>query len=71
MNTCPLYTNKKVKKEFNDIVTALGGRALSDDEFRNMSARDSRTGIDRNAAVAAYKIWDLTNGNGITKAPNG
>jgi|WetSurMetagenome_2_1015567.scaffolds.fasta_scaffold02107_14 hypothetical protein len=71
MTSCPLYTNKKVKDEFNDIVKAFGGKPMSDDEFKDFDERDKRLDTDRQAVVAAYKIWDLTNGNGIERAPNG
>jgi hypothetical protein len=71
MRTCPLYTNKKVRDEINEIVTSLGGTPLTLEEFKDSSKRSTRTGIDRSAAVAAYKVWDYTQGNGILRAPNG
>jgi len=36
---CPYYKNKKVKDGFNEIVEALGGKPLTDEEFRSVDLR--------------------------------
>jgi hypothetical protein len=71
MTSCPAYTNKQVKDEFNEIIKAYGGQPMSNEEFKDQSKRDIRTGINRSAMIAAYKVWDLTQGNGIRRTPLG
>lgn len=68
---CPNYKNKQVFNEFNEIITALGGTAMSEEEFKDSALRNQRTGIEYQAMEAAYKIWDYNNGNAIDYAPNG
>lgn len=68
---CPYYKNNKVKEQFNEIITSLGGRPLTDEEFRSSDLRNQRQGIDYSSMESAYKIWHRNNGNPIDMAPNG
>lgn len=68
---CPQANNEQVRSQFNEVVTALGGRPLSIDEFKDKELRRQRTGVDAAAMDAAYDIWDQNQGNPIDKAPNG
>lgn len=68
---CPNITNKQVVKQFNEIVEALGGTALIEEEFKSSDLRSKRTGIEYAAMEATYKIWHMNNGNSIDYAPNG
>jgi len=60
---CPNYKNKEVFDGFNEIVEALGGAPLTEEEFRESALRNRRTGSDYSAMEAAYKIYHLNNGN--------
>lgn len=71
MNFCPLYTNKQVFDGFNELVESLGGRPLTEEEFRDVDLRNQRKGKDYAAMESAYKIYDMNNGNFIDFAPNG
>ena len=68
---CPLYTNPEVKKDFNEIIQALGGEPMSDSEFRNSELRKKRSGVDYQAMESAYKIWEQNNGNSIDLTKDG
>lgn len=68
---CPLYTNKEVFDEFNEIVEAFGGRAMTEEEFRSSELRNQREGRDLQAVNAAYTIWDMNGGYALDKAKNG
>jgi hypothetical protein len=37
---CPFYKNKEVFNGFNEIVEALGGRPLTEDEFKSAELRN-------------------------------
>ena len=68
---CPLYKNKEVFDEFNEIVEAFGGRAMTEEEFRSSELRNQREGQDLRAVNAAYTIYDMNGGYGLDKAKNG
>ena len=68
---CPNYKNKEVKDGFNEIIEALGGKPLTDEEFRSSELRNKRTGLDYSAMEAAYKVYHRNNGNMLDLAPNG
>jgi len=68
---CPLYINPEVKKDFNEIIQALGGEPMSDSEFRNSELRKKRSGVDYQAMESAYKIWEQNNGNSIDLTKDG
>jgi len=68
---CPNYKNKETNRQFNEIIEALGGRPLTDEEFRSSDLRNQRQGVDYSAMESAYKIWHRNNGNPIDAAPNG
>lgn len=68
---CPNYKDKTVFDGFNEIVEALGGKPLTEEEFRSSELRFQRTGLDYSAMEAAYSIYHLNNGNLINFAPNG
>lgn len=68
---CPNIHNKQVLDEFNQIIQALGGRAMTEEEFRSADLRAQRSGLDYSAMNMAYVMHDLNRGNSITQAPNG
>uniref|UniRef100_A0AAU8B7T5 Uncharacterized protein n=1 Tax=Dulem virus 42 TaxID=3145760 RepID=A0AAU8B7T5_9CAUD len=41
---CPNITNEQVVSEFNEIVKALGGEPLTQEEFRSSELRSKREG---------------------------
>lgn len=67
---CPVYTNPTVRSQFNEIVEALGGMPMTEEEFRDSALRNQRTGSNYAAMEAAYRIWNLNNGNPIDCTPN-
>lgn len=68
---CPYYPNKEVKDNFNEIIVALGGKAMTDEEFRDVELRKQRTGRDLSAMNYAYKAWDLNKGQPMDLTPEG
>lgn len=70
-NFCPYYKDKEVFEQFNQIITALGGKPMSKEEFKSRELRNQRSGLDYSAMEAAYKMWELNNGHSYDKAPNG
>lgn len=68
---CPNISLKEVKDGFNEMVEALGGRPLTDEEFKSSELRNQRTGQDYSAMEAAYRTYHRNNGNMLDKAPNG
>lgn len=68
---CPFYKNKEVFNGFNEIVEALGGRPLTEDEFKSAELRNQRSGLDFAAMEAAYTLYHRNNGNFLDLAPNG
>lgn len=70
-NFCPYYKDKEVFKQFNQIITALGGKPMSEEEFKSRELRNQRSGLDYSAMEAAYRMWELNNGHSYDKAPNG
>lgn len=68
---CPNFNIKEVCDGFNEVITALGGRAMTEDEFKSSELRNQRTGLDYSAMEAAYKIYHRNNGNMPDLAPNG
>lgn len=70
-NFCPYYKDKEVFEQFNQIITALGGKPMSKEEFKSRELRNQRSGLDYSAMEAAYRMWELNNGHSYDKAPNG
>lgn len=68
---CPYYKNKEVFDGFNEIIEALGGRSMTEEEFKSADLRNQRSGRDFSAMEAAYKIYHRNNGNLLDLAPNG
>ena len=68
---CPNYKIQEVKDGFNEIVEALGGQPLTDEEFRSSELRNQRTGVNYSAMESAYKIYHRNGGNMLDTAPNG
>ena len=68
---CPFYKNKEVFDGFNEIVEALGGKPLTEDEFKSAELRNQRSGLDFAAMEAAYTLYHRNNGNFLDLAPNG
>ena len=68
---CPNYKNKEVFEGFNQIVTALGGQPLTEEEFRSSELRNKRTGDDYSAMETAYKVYHRNGGNFLDLTPDG
>jgi hypothetical protein len=68
---CPNYKNKEVKDGFNEIVEALGGQPLTDEEFRSSELRNQRTGVNYSAMETAYKVYHRNGGNFLDMTPDG
>lgn len=68
---CPNYKIKEVKDGFNEIIKALGGQPLTDEEFRSSELRNKRTGVNYSAMESAYKLYHRNGGNMLDLAPNG
>lgn len=68
---CPNFNIEEVFNGFNEIIEALGGRAMTEDEFKSSALRNQRTGLDYSAMEAAYKLYHRNNGNMLDLAPNG
>lgn len=65
------YKNKEVFDGFNEIIEALGGKAMTEEEFKSSELRNQRTGLDFSAMEAAYKLYHRNGGNMLDLAPNG
>ena len=50
---CPYYKNKDVFDGFNSIIQALGGKPMTEEEFRSAELRNQRRGLDYSAMEAA------------------
>lgn len=68
---CPNYKNKEIFDGFNEIIEALGGKAMTEEEFRSSELRNQRTGLDYSAMEATYKLYHKNGGNFLDLAPNG
>lgn len=68
---CPYYKNKDVFDGFNSIIEALGGKPMTEEEFKSAELRNQRSGLDYSAMEAAYKAYHANNGNLMDLAPNG
>ena len=68
---CPNYKNKEVKNSFNEMVEALGGQPLTDEEFRSSELRNQRTGVNYSAMETAYKVYHRNGGNFLDLTPDG
>lgn len=68
---CPNYKIKEVFDGFNEMIEALGGKPMTEEEFRSSELRNQRTGRDYSAMEAAYKMYHRNNGNMPDVAPNG
>ena len=66
---CPYYKNKDVFDGFNSIIQALGGKPMTEEEFRSAELRNQRRGLDYSAMEAAYKAYHANNGNLMDLAP--
>lgn len=62
---------KEVFDKFNQMIQALGGKPMTEEEFKSGELRMQRTGLDFAAMEAAYKIYELNNGHFLDEAPNG
>lgn len=71
MNYCPMYKHPDVFSGFNNLIKALGGREMTEEEFKDSALRNQRTGIDLYAMEAAYRLYDKNNGNTLNKTPDG
>lgn len=68
---CPFYKNKEVFDGFNEIIEALGGKPMTEEEFRSAELRNQRTGRDFSAMEAAYTAYDRNGGNFLDMTPTG
>ena len=60
---CPYYKNKEVFDGFNKIIEILGGKPMTEEEFRSSELRNQRTGSDFSAMEAAYRLYHASEGN--------
>ena len=68
---CPYYKNKDVFNGFNEMIEALKGRPMTEDEFRSPELRNQRSGQDYRAMEAAYRIYNRNGGNLLDMTPQG
>ena len=68
---CPNINIKEVFDGFNEMVEALGGKPMTEEEFKSGELRNQRTGLDYSAMEAAYKLYHRNGGNFLDLAPNG
>lgn len=68
---CPNYKIKEVFDGFNQIVVALGGQPLTEEEFRSGELRNKRTGQNYSAMETAYKVYHRNGGNFLDQTPDG
>ena len=68
---CPYYKPKAVFDGFNNILSALGGKPMTEEECRSAELRNQRRGLDYSAMEADYKAYHANNGNLMDLAPNG
>ena len=68
---CPNINIKEVFDGFNEMVEALGGKPMTEEEFKSGELRNKRTGLDYSAMEAAYKLYHRNGGNFLDLAPNG
>lgn len=68
---CPNYKNKYVFDGFNEMIEALGGKPMTEEEFRSGSLRNQRTGQDYLAMEATYITYDRNGGNFLDETPQG
>lgn len=68
---CPYYKNKEVFDGFNEIIEALGGKPMTEEEFKSSELRNQREGLDYSAMEAAYKIYDRNGGHFLDLTPDG
>ena len=68
---CPNYKLKAVFNGFNEMVTAFGGKPMTEEEFRDPALRKQRKGSDYSAMEAAYKVYNRNGGNFLDYTPNG
>ena len=68
---CPYYKNKEVFDGFNEMIEALGGKPMTEEEFRSSELRNQRTGLDYSAMETAYRLYHKNGGNFLDLAPNG
>ena len=68
---CPYYKNSEVFNGFNEIIEALGGKPMTEEEFRNPELRNQRSGADYSAMEAAYRIYNRNGGNMLDMTPQG
>ena len=68
---CPNYKNKHVFEGFNEMIEAFGGRAMTEEEFRDPELRKQRSGPDYTAMEAAYITYDRNGGYFLDETPQG
>lgn len=68
---CPNINLPEVVQQFNEVVEAFGGTALTIEEFKSSALRSQRTGLDYSAMEAAYTLYDKNNGNFLDFTPDG
>lgn len=62
MAFCPNVSNINTLKDFNRLVQSFGGKPLQLIEFKDVSKRELRTGVDLEAMNVAYYLWDYYKG---------
>ena len=71
MKHCPYYKNREVFDGFNEIITSLGGKAMTEEEFKSSELRNQREGLDYSAMELAYRVYDRNGGNLLDMTPDG
>jgi len=68
---CPNYRIKDVFNRFNEMIEALGGKPMTEEEFRSSELRNKRTGLDYSAMESAYKVYHRNGGHFLDETPQG
>lgn len=68
---CPNYKNKKVFDRFNEMIEALGGKPMTEEEFKSSELRNKREGLDYSAMESAYKVYHRNGGYFLDETPQG
>lgn len=68
---CPNYKDINVFNNFNKMIEVLGGRPMTEDEFKSAELRKQRSGRDFDAMNLAYAAYHRNGGNFMDKTPDG
>lgn len=68
---CPNFRNREVFHEFNELVVAFGGNAMTEEMFMNPELRIKAPAGDKKAMALAYLFNDKNNGEPFYKTKQG